>query len=92
MKNDWCARGRRAPIVETMEKTADQSEPAILSAFSVPEAWPYGGGKPGERHLLDVKMPGMDGNGNAPQIKESHPSVEVIISQGHATMGRLSRG
>ncbi len=74
-----------------MKKTADLAEPAILSAFSGPEAWSYGGGKTGGRHLLDVKMPGMDGNGNAPQIKESHPSVEVIISRGHATMGRRSR-
>lgn len=36
--------------------------------------------------ILDVKMPGMDGNETLRHIKQLHPMVEVIMLTGHATV------
>lgn len=36
--------------------------------------------------ILDVKMPGMDGNETLKAIKASHPLTEVIMLTGHATV------
>ena len=36
--------------------------------------------------ILDVKMPGMDGNATLKEIKRQYPLVEVIMLTGHATM------
>ena len=36
--------------------------------------------------ILDVKMPGMDGNATLKEIKRQVPLVEVIMLTGHATM------
>ena len=36
--------------------------------------------------ILDVKMPGMDGNATLKEIKRQFPLVEVIMLTGHASM------
>jgi DNA-binding NtrC family response regulator len=36
--------------------------------------------------ILDVKMPGMDGNETLVEIKRRFPMVEVIMLTGHATV------
>lgn len=36
--------------------------------------------------ILDVKMPGMDGNQTLVEIKKQFPMVEVIMLTGHATV------
>ncbi len=36
--------------------------------------------------ILDVKMPGMDGNEVLREIKRQYPMVEVIMLTGHATV------
>jgi DNA-binding NtrC family response regulator len=36
--------------------------------------------------ILDVKMPGMDGNDTLKEIKRLYPLTEVIMLTGHATM------
>ena len=36
--------------------------------------------------ILDVKMPGMDGNATLKEIKRLYPMVEVIMLTGHATV------
>ena len=36
--------------------------------------------------ILDVKMPGMDGNAALREIKRRFPLVEVIMLTGHATV------
>ena len=36
--------------------------------------------------ILDVKMPGMDGNETLQEIKKQFPLVEVIMLTGHATV------
>jgi DNA-binding NtrC family response regulator len=36
--------------------------------------------------ILDVKMPGMDGNATLKEIKRLFPMIEVIMLTGHATV------
>ncbi len=36
--------------------------------------------------ILDVKMPGMDGNETLKEIKKQFPLVEVVMLTGHATV------
>ena len=42
--------------------------------------------------LLDVKMPGMDGNATLVEIKRQFPMVEVIMLTGHATVESAIEG
>ncbi|BCS89708.1 response regulator [Pseudodesulfovibrio sediminis] len=42
--------------------------------------------------ILDVKMPGMDGNETLARIKIDHPLVEVIMLTGHATVESAIEG
>jgi DNA-binding NtrC family response regulator len=42
--------------------------------------------------VLDVKMPGMDGNEALKLIKSAHPLVEVVMLTGHATVESAIEG
>ena len=42
--------------------------------------------------ILDVKMPGMDGNETLKEIKRRFPLVEVIMLTGHATVESAIEG
>ena len=42
--------------------------------------------------ILDVKMPGMDGNQTLVEIKKQFPMVEVIMLTGHATVESAVEG
>jgi DNA-binding NtrC family response regulator len=42
--------------------------------------------------ILDVKMPGMDGNETLREIKKRFPLSEVIMLTGHATMESAVQG
>jgi len=42
--------------------------------------------------ILDVKMPGMDGNTVLKRIKDSYPLVEVIMLTGHGTIESAVEG
>jgi DNA-binding NtrC family response regulator len=42
--------------------------------------------------ILDVKMPGMDGNETLREIKKRFPLTEVIMLTGHATMESAVEG
>ena len=42
--------------------------------------------------ILDVKMPGMDGNATLREIKRLFPLTEVIMLTGHATMESAVEG
>ncbi len=42
--------------------------------------------------ILDVKMPGMDGNETLRHIKRLYPMVEVIMLTGHATVASAVDG
>lgn len=42
--------------------------------------------------ILDVKMPGIDGNAVLKKIKENHPLVEVIMLTGHGSIESAVEG
>ena len=42
--------------------------------------------------ILDVKMPGMDGNATLKEIKRQFPLIEVIMLTGHATIESAVNG
>ena len=75
------------PFVETMTKRLTKRDLRITSAFNGQEALDKL-----EEHrsvevvILDVKMPGMDGNETLKEIKRRYPLVEVIMLTGHATV------
>jgi DNA-binding NtrC family response regulator len=75
------------PFVETMTKRLTKRDLRITSAFNGQEALDkleeY---RSVEVVILDVKMPGMDGNETLTEIKRRYPLVEVIMLTGHATV------
>jgi DNA-binding NtrC family response regulator len=76
-----------APFVETMSKRLSKRGLNVAAAYSGNEALTMLE-KIGniEVVILDVKMPGMDGNETLREIKKNHPLVEVIMLTGHATV------
>jgi len=76
-----------APFVETMTKRLTKRGLQVAAAFSGSEALEMLE-KTGniEVVILDVKMPGMDGNETLREVKKKHPLVEVIMLTGHATV------
>ena len=76
-----------APFVETMTKRLSKRGLNVSAAFSGNEALTMleqTGNV--EVVVLDVKMPGMDGNETLREIKKNYPLVEVIMLTGHATV------
>jgi len=42
--------------------------------------------------ILDVKMPGLDGNATLAEIKKLNPGIEVILLTGHASVDSAVEG
>ena len=75
------------PFVETMTKRLTKRDLRITSAFNGKEALDkLEEDRSVEVVILDVKMPGMDGNETLKEIKRRYPLVEVIMLTGHATV------
>ncbi len=75
------------PFVETMTKRLTKRNLRIASAFGGQEALDkLEEDRSVEVVILDVKMPGMDGNETLMEIKRRYPLVEVIMLTGHATV------
>ena len=75
------------PFVETMTKRLTKRDLRITSAFGGQEALDkLEEDRSVEVVILDVKMPGMDGNETLKEIKRRYPLVEVIMLTGHATV------
>jgi DNA-binding NtrC family response regulator len=84
-----------APFVETMAKRLDKRGVSVSVALSGPEALKIiGDGGPSKIDVvvLDVKMPGMDGLETLAAIKAEHPTLEVIMLTGHATVESAIEG
>lgn len=76
-----------APFVETMTKRLTRRNLEVVQAFNGPEALEKLEENPNiEVAILDVKMPGMDGNETLKLMKMKFPLVEVIMLTGHATV------
>jgi two-component system, OmpR family, response regulator VicR len=83
------------PFVETMAKRLAKRDLAVATAFSGGEALQkLDSAGPGRIDvvILDVKMPGMDGLETLAAIKAAHPTVEVIMLTGHATVESAIEG
>jgi DNA-binding NtrC family response regulator len=80
-------------FVETMAKRLAKRDLNVAKAFGGEEALEYLA-KNGDIEvvILDVKMPGMDGNETLKEIKKRHPLVEVIMLTGHATVESAIEG
>jgi len=72
--------------LKTTKKLIEKKGYSVLTAQSGKEALEKL--KPQNVHvvILDVKMPGMDGNETLKAIKTLYPLVEVIMLTGHATV------
>jgi DNA-binding NtrC family response regulator len=74
-------------FVETMAKRLTKRDLKISKAYSGEEALSQLAKDTNiEVVILDVKMPGMDGEETLKEIKKRHPLVEVIMLTGHATI------
>ncbi|MCG8636780.1 MAG: response regulator [Desulfobacterales bacterium] len=74
-------------FVSTMVKRLKKRKLTIDTAFSGQEALDrLAADSDIEVVVLDIKMPGMDGEQTLRQIKTHHPLVEVIMLTGHATV------
>ena len=75
------------PFVETMTKRLTRRNIDVVQAFNGPEALKKLEEGPNiEVVILDVKMPGMDGNETLKLMKMKFALVEVIMLTGHATV------
>ncbi|MFZ5426068.1 MAG: response regulator [Thermodesulfobacteriota bacterium] len=71
---------------ETIVKRLNRRGFAAQSALSGPEALALLAKSGFDVALLDIMMPGMDGIEVLREMKKRHPSVEVILLTGHASV------
>jgi two-component system nitrogen regulation response regulator NtrX len=62
---------------QTKHFEAFESAEALMTAFTL---------RPADVVFLDVKLPGIDGLTALKAIKEQHPTTEVVMISGHATL------
>jgi len=73
-------------FLSTTEKLLTKKGIAVITANSGSKALEILQHKHIHVVILDVKMPGMDGNETLKEIKRQFPLVEVIMLTGHATV------
>lgn len=73
-------------FLKTTKKLIEKKGCAVLTAISGEEALEKLKLQNVHVVILDVKMPGMDGNETLKAIKTLYPLVEVIMLTGHGTM------
>ena len=73
-------------FLKTTKKLLEKKGYAVLTAVSGEEALEKLKIQNVHVVILDVKMPGMDGNETLKAIKTLYPLVEVIMLTGHGTM------
>jgi FixJ family two-component response regulator len=82
-------------FVETFAKRLGSRGFSVVTAFSGPDALKVMDEKGPSKIdvvILDVKMPGMDGLEALAQMKARHPTIEVIMLTGHATVESAIEG
>jgi len=80
-------------FVETLAKRVANRGLTVHTAMSGQEAIDYlAGNRSVDVVVMDVKMPGIDGNEALKLIKNAHPLVEVIMLTGHATVESAIEG
>ena len=73
-------------FLSTTQKLLTKKGYEVVTASSGAEALEKIGTQTIHVVILDVKMPGMDGNAVLREIKRLYPLTEVIMLTGHATM------
>jgi len=73
-------------FLATTQKLLRKKGYDVLTAASGAEALETLRTHPVHVVILDVKMPGMDGNATLKEIKRQFPMIEVIMLTGHATV------
>lgn len=75
------------PFVNTVTKRLSKRNLHVITAHSGFEALEkLDSGEMVDVVILDVKMPGLDGIETLREIKKAHPTIEVIMLTGHATV------
>ena len=77
---------------ETLLKRLNKRNYSVRGADRGPQALDLMAEDPADVVLLDLKMPGMDGLEVLRSIKAKHPSTQVIILTGHASVESASEG
>lgn len=72
--------------LKTTRRLLERQGMTVLTAMSGQEALDLLDRRAVHVVILDVKMPGMDGNETLRRIKQHHPLVEVVMLTGHATV------
>jgi len=73
-------------FLSTTKKLLERKGYEVLTATSGPQALEILRTTNVHVVILDVKMPGMDGNATLVEIKRQYPMTEVIMLTGHATV------
>ena len=79
-------------FLSTMKKLLSKKGYDVVTALSGTEALEIMSVQNIHVVILDVKMPGMDGNETLREIKKRFPLSEVIMLTGHATMESAVQG
>lgn len=73
-------------FVETLGRRLSLRRLQVLTAASAAEALATLGREEVDVVVLDVRMPGMGGIEATKEIRSAHPTVEVILLTGHASL------
>ena len=79
-------------FLSTTKKLLERKGYDVVTASSGAEALEKIRGQNIHVVILDVKMPGMDGNATLKEIKRQFPLIEVIMLTGHATIESAVNG
>jgi DNA-binding NtrC family response regulator len=73
-------------FLETIVKRLEARDLAVKGVESGEKALELIDQEPFDVVVLDVKMPGMDGLDTLKEFKKKHPTLEVIMLTGHASV------
>ena len=79
-------------FLSTTKKLLERKGYQVLTATTGEKALEILGSTNVHVVILDVKMPGMDGNATLVEIKRQYPMTEVIMLTGHATVESAIEG
>ncbi|MCU0233994.1 MAG: response regulator [Thermoanaerobaculales bacterium] len=79
-------------FVETLKRRLTLRRLEVLTAASAAEALALLSEQEPDVVVLDVRMPGMSGIEATREIRRTHPTVEVILLTGHASLEASMEG